>query len=374
MRKWLRVFALAVMPAGLLMAQSLTGTWQGTLKAGKDLRIVMKISTSDADTLKGVMYSIDQGGQPVNATAVSLQGSTVKIAVAAIGGNYEGKLSADGASITGNWSQGPTPLPLVLTRATEATAWTIPERQAPPKKMAADANPSFEVATIKPSRPDAPGKGFRVNGRQFSTLNTSLRDLVTFAYGVHEKQISGAPSWFDTDKFDLVAEPDAEGQPNDKQIKSMIQKLLADRFQLKFHRDKKELSVYAIVPSKTGAKLTKNDSDPNGLPGLGFRGLGALVVRNATIADFAGLMQGAVLDRPVVDQSGLPDRYDFTLNWTPDEGQFSSFGVKVPAPPENAPNPDLFTAMQQQLGLKFEATKAAAEILVIDHVEKPSAN
>ena len=85
----------------------------------------------------------------------------------------------------------------------------------------------------------------------------------------------------------------------------MIQKLLADRFQLTFHHDKKELSVYALVVGKTGSKLTKSDGDPNGLPGLFFQGLGVLPARNATMADFAGVMQTAVLDRPVVDQTGL---------------------------------------------------------------------
>jgi bla regulator protein blaR1 len=178
-----------------------------------------------------------------------------------------------------------------------------------------------------------------------------------------------------TDKFDLAAQPDGEGQPNDKQWKTMIQKLLTDRFQLAFHREKKELSVYAITVGKTGPKLTKSEGDPNGLPGLFFRGLGVLPARNATMADFAGVMQAAVLDRPVIDHTGLAGRYDFTLTWTPDEFQFGGLGMKPPtASNDSATAPDLFTAMQQQLGLKLEATKAPAEILVIDRVEKPSEN
>jgi uncharacterized protein (TIGR03435 family) len=132
--------------------------------------------------------------------------------------------------------------------------------------------------------------------------------------------------------------------------------------------------VYAITVGKTGPKLTKSEGDPNGLPGLFFRGLGVLPARNATMADFAGVMQAAVLDRPVVDQTGLPGRYDFTLTWTPDEFQFGGLGMKPPATSEGATAPDLFTAMQQQLGLKLESTKAPAEILVIDRVEKPSEN
>jgi len=374
MQVLLRLIALAVFPASLMLAQTLTGTWQGTLKAGKDLRIVFKVSTTDADALKGMLYSIDQPGPPVPATSVSLQGSVVKIVVAGIGGTYEGKMNAAGDTIAGTWTQGPKPLPLDLDRANDQTAWTIPDPPKPLKRMAPDYDPTFEVATIKPSNPDRPGKGIRVNGRNFSTLNTTLLDLITFAYGVHVRQIVGAPTWMDSDKFDLAAEPDGEGLPNDRQVKLMMQKLIAERFQLKFHRDKKDLSIFALTVAKSGPKLTKNETDPNGLPGLGFRGLGALFCRNASMADLAQLFQGAVLDRPVVDQTSLPGRYDFALNWTPDEFQFTSFGPRPPTPPEKATNPDLFTAIQQQLGLKLEATKGPAEILVIDHVEKPSAN
>jgi uncharacterized protein (TIGR03435 family) len=154
----------------------------------------------------------------------------------------------------------------------------------------------------------------------------------------------------------------------------MIQKLLAERFQLAFHHDKKELSVYALVVGKTGPKLTKSQGDPNGLPGLFFQGLGVLPARNSTMADFAGVMQSAVLDRPVVDQTGIQGRWDFILKWTPDQSQFGALGVKIPPPAEDAAEPDLFTAIQQQLGLRLESVKAPVDVLVIDKVERPSAN
>ena len=241
--------------------------------------------------------------------------------------------------------------------------------------MPADANPAFEVATIKPSKPDQPGKGFRMNGRNFSTINTSLSDLITFAYDIQAKQIVGAPAWAESDRYDLGGKPEGEGAPSSRQLKIMVQKLLVDRYKLTFHRDKKELSVYTINVAKTGAKLTKSEADPSSLPGLGFRGLGTFVARNATMADFATVMQTTALDRPVLDQTGLPGHYDFTLNWRPDEFQFQGLGVKMPPPSADAEaDPDLFTAIQQQLGLKLESTKAPAEVLVIDHVEKPSEN
>jgi uncharacterized protein (TIGR03435 family) len=241
--------------------------------------------------------------------------------------------------------------------------------------MAADANPSFEVATIKPSDPNRPGRLFRVQPVHFSTINTTLNDLIGFSYGLHARQVTGAPDWVGTEKYDLDGKPDGEGQPNEAQWKTMIQKLLADRFQLKFHHETKELSVYALVVAKGGPKTTKSDGDPSGPPSLMFRGLGNLPVRNATMADFVSVMQRAVLDRPVVDQTRLEGRYNFALNWTPDETQFASLGGVPPGIGDkpDAP-PDLFTAIQQQVGLKLEATKAQVDVMVIDKVEKPSAN
>jgi uncharacterized protein (TIGR03435 family) len=361
-----------------LFAQDITGIWQGTLQVPqRDLRIVMKVSKADAGgALKAVMYSIDQGGGQGIAGSVTLQAPVVKMTIPGIGGTYEGKLDSDGVNLTGTWSQGPGSFPLNMKKVKADEAWPIPEPAARPKAMAANAPLTFEVATIKPSKPGAQGKAITMRGpHEFVTINTSLNDLITFAYGIHVKQISGGPAWLDSELYDITAKPEAEGLPNRKQLEGMMQKLLADRFQLAFHREKKDLSVYAITAGKTGPKLTKSEGDPNGLPGLGFRGLGQLFANNANMKDFADLLQGMVLDRPVVDQTGLAGRWDFTLNWTPDEFQFAGLGVKVPPPSEkpDAP-PDLFTAVQQQLGLKLEGAKAPVEILVIDKVEKPSAN
>jgi uncharacterized protein (TIGR03435 family) len=354
--------------------QEITGTWQGTLQAGRELRTVVKVSRADGE-LKAVLYSIDQGGATMPTSGVTFQGSTLKFTIPGVGATFEGHLSPDGRSITGTMTQGDRPLPLNLTKANAETAWAIPEPPARAALMPADASPSFEVATIKPSRPDLPGKVFNVQGRTFRTVNTTVTDMITFMYGVHATQLVGGPAWMASEKYDVSGQPDLPGTPSLNQWKGMMQKLLADRFKLAFHRDKRELSVYALTVARGGPKMTKNDSDPNGLPGLFFRGLGMLPARNATMADLAGLFQGAVLDRPVVDQTGLEGRYDFTLNWTPDETQFGGLGVKVPPPPDNASAPPgLFTAIQEQLGLKLDATRAAVGVFVIDRVEKPSEN
>jgi uncharacterized protein (TIGR03435 family) len=353
------------------------GTWQGTLHLpnGGSLRIVNKVSRDPGGALKVQDYSIDQGAQPMQATSASLDGGVFKYAIQFIDGEYEGKMSSDGNSITGTWKQGGGTLPLVLERATPATEWAIPE--APPKipPMAADVQPGVEVATIKPSKPDEQRRLITYRGRELVIVGFTLNDIIKFAYGVQEKQIVNGPDWLGTDRFDINAQPDQPGMPNGDQIKSMLQKLLADRFKFKFHRDKREMSAYVLTVSKAGTKMTKSSDDPKGLPGLFFGPIGTLHVRNATMANFTELMQSAVLDRPVVDQTGLDGKWDFILKWTPDESQFAGLGVKVPPPSDAADAPPpLFTAIQEQLGLKLEAEKTQVPVLMIDHVDHPSPN
>ena len=366
--------------APLLLAQDFVGTWQGTLNpGGRELRIVMKISR-DGDNLKAMNYSIDQGGASFPASAVTQTGSTLKMTIAAIGGSYEGKISADGKTINGTWNQG-APIPFDLTRATDATAWTIPEPAPPPKRMSADAKPSFEVSTVKPAKPEERFSLLVNRSGMLNTTGTSLSDLIKFAYSLHPQQISGGPSWYESDKYDVTGKPDTPGLPNASQLRGMMQKLLAERFALKFHMEKKELSVYAIQPGKPPLKLTANDSNPDGLPGFGGGGPRGMLVRNATMEEFGHVLQANVLERPVVDQSGLGQkRWDFILKWTPDASQRAAMGVPqgdgggAPAAENPDAPPDIFAAFQQQLGLKLQATKAPVDVLVIDHVEKPSEN
>jgi uncharacterized protein (TIGR03435 family) len=372
----------SITPALRAQDKDITGIWQGTLEVGKGLRTEIKI-TKDDGKLKAVMYSIDQGGQPIGVNTISVEGSTVNFTIKALDVTYAGTLNPDGKTITGSATQNGQTHPLNLDHVTAENAWPIPE---PPKAMAADAVPKFDVVTVKPSDPNRPGKGFTIRGRHVMTINTNLNDLITFAYGLHAKQIIGAPEWFGTEKFDIDGVPDVEGRPNSKQMKLLIQSALTDRFKLTFHNDEKELSVYALVIGKAGPKLTATIHQPAEPVNFLYRNLGALMVTNATMKDFCDGMQGSAMDKPVVDHTGLTGRYDFTLNWTPDDSQFLQMGVPKPPPPQagagapatpaddpNAP-PSLSTAMQEQLGLKFESVRASAPVFVIDHVEKPSAN
>ena len=373
---WMMVLAIA--SAGVLQAQEIAGAWQGTLQppnGGPALRIVMQLSRAADQTWQARMYSIDQGGQPING-AVTLQGSVVKIAVPGIGGTFEGRLSDDRNSIAGTWTQGASS-PLNLVRATPATAWAIPAPPPPPAPMAANANLVFEVATIKPSSPETRGQSILVGrggSNLFTTTNTTLNDIITFAYDIHLRQVMGGPSWLESDRFDITAKPEQQGIPNIAQLRTMVQKLLAERFGLAFHREKREMPAYVLTVGKGTPKLTKNE---NGglLPGFGGRGPGSIGVQNSTMAEFAGFLQARVLDRPVVDQTGITGKFDFTLAWRPDVAQLGPPGAApTQLPPDVEARPDLFTAIQEQIGLKLESSRAPVEAYVIDKVQKPSEN
>lgn len=366
------VLALVLLSAGLMaQGQKLDGQWQGTLEVGQSLRLVVVMTTNAAGGgYTATFYSIDQSPVGIAANTI-VQGGTVRIAVPAGGITFEGKLSPDGNSIAGNFAQGPNTIPLTLVRATKETAFALP---APPRAMAADAPLDFEVATIKPSNPDAPGKLFTIRGREVLTINTTLADLITMSHEVHLRQVVGGPPWMESDKYDITGRPQAEGTPSSVQLRGMIRSLLQSRFKLTTHTEKRDLPAYALTVGKAGHKLSRNETNPNGPPGLLFKGLGVLPAVNATMADFAGVMQLAVLDRPVVDRTGLQGRFDFTLSWTPDESQFRSMGVTVPPPSADAKLPGLFTAIQEQLGLRLESVTAPVEVIVIDRVERPSEN
>jgi uncharacterized protein (TIGR03435 family) len=371
-RRIVNVFALAALSAGAILAQDIAGTWQGKLQSGaNEVRVVYKITRTSEGSFAAVFYRLDQGALQVTANSVTLQGGAVKISVAAVGTEYQGKLSADGNTITGSWSSGGSPSPLTMTRATEATAWTIPTFSQRLKPMRKDASPAFEVATIKPSDPANSSSGFQIRGIHVHAQRENLRALIMFAYGVHPRQVLNPPAWADSDYFDVDGPPDEPGEPSLDQMRTMYRKLLADRFQLSCHTDKKELSVYVLAVGKNGHKLARSEQGLSDFPDQTMHGRGNLTERNATMAEFAGMLQSAIVDRPVLDQTKLEGRFDFMLRWTPDPSQFS--GRANPSDDPNAP-PDLFAAMQEQLGLKLEATKALADVLVIDKVEKPSEN
>jgi uncharacterized protein (TIGR03435 family) len=352
--------------------KDISGNWQGTLQAGPGLRTVLKIVKADGK-LKATLYSIDQGGGSIPVTSIGVQGSTVNFAIKPLDLTYTGTLNPDGATMAGSATQGGQAHTLNFEHVTAENTWAIPE---PPKPMAPDAKPKFDVVTVKPSDPNGRGKLFTFQGSHAKTIGTNLNDLITFAYGLHAKQIVDGPAWFGTDKFDVDGVPDVPGRPGNNQLKLLMQDVLTQRFGLVFHKEERQLSVYELTVAKGGPKMTVTADAPDTNRNFLYRGLGDLRVSNSTMKDFCDGMQGSAMDKPVVDHTGLTDRYDFQLKWTPDDSQFAQFGPRPPQKESDDPNapPSLSTALQEQLGLKMEPTRASATVFVITHVEKPSAN
>jgi uncharacterized protein (TIGR03435 family) len=236
---------------------------------------------------------------------------------------------------------------------------------------------AFEVATIKPvdSGPKS-GRFITMQGtNRFVEKDYTLKLLVAAAYDLNPRTISGGPAWVDSDHYDIVAVTPGEVRPNHDEQMSMLRNLLTERFKLTFHREQKVFSLYELEVGKSGPKLKASTAGPEEPvvmgPGVVYPQRVVLPARNATIGNFVSLLQRAILDRPVVDKTGLSGRYDFDLEWAPDETQF---GGDVPTATAAAPSPPLFEAVQQELGLKLEATRGPVDALVVDRVERPTAN
>ena len=233
--------------------------------------------------------------------------------------------------------------------------------------MAPGEHPSFEVATVKPSKPDDQNSGFHSSGRNIFVENETMNDLISFAYGVHVKQIADAPPWFSSEHFDIQGFPDIEGAPNVTQYREMVKKLLTDRFHLQFQREKREMACFVLTVTKGGPKIAATKSAPDAMQDqTGSINEGHIFWRftDNSMPEFAQFLQMAVLDRPVVDKTGLKGKFDFNLQWT----------TNPDAATDPAAAPGFITAVQEQAGLKVEPTKAEVDVLAITHVEQPSPN
>jgi uncharacterized protein (TIGR03435 family) len=267
---------------------------------------------------------------------------------------------------------------ILLFSGTALSAQTVatPANDASPaKRMDANDHPVFDVVTIKPSESDRL-RWWGERGRHVFINNGKIADLLEISFNLHPKQITGGPEWIQTQQFDIDGIPDLPGLPNDVQAKQMFQQLLADRFKLSFHWEQRELPAYVIEVARSEVELRPSGAGPNDFQDFVLKRPGMLLVTNMSISDFANGMQRAVMDRPVVDRTGLTNRYTFSLTWMPDESQFIQLGWKF-TPPTGADSstpPNLFTAVTEQLGLKMEAVKTTVRVMVIDHIDYPSPN
>ncbi|MBS1877554.1 MAG: TIGR03435 family protein [Acidobacteria bacterium] len=239
-----------------------------------------------------------------------------------------------------------------------------------------NAPKEFEVASVKQMEP-AMGGMMRVEiqlppGR-FIAKGLTLRLLMQQAYGVRDFQIQGAPGWATTDRYEINAKT-GEGPISRDDLKPMLQALLADRFKLALRRETKESSVYELVVAKNGPKLTESEGGRGDQVRMGRGFVEAHGAAPPTIANFLA----NVLGRAVIDKTGLTKRYDFKLEWTPDDSQNAmvrqAHPDAPPAPPADNSGPSIFTALQEQLGLKLENAKGPVDLLIVEKVEKPTDN
>jgi len=321
-------------------AQSIVGSWQATFPSTPSrpsFRIVIKIATAKDGSLKGTYIPIDYDADGFPLTTVKFAAPDFNFVLGGV--SYQGKMSADGNSIAGTWNgmsapNTPESKPLTWMRATPDTEWTYSGPKAPPP-MAADADPSFEVATIKPTPPPADGHAL----------------------------------------WDIVADTDSDipGQPSEAQTRVMVRKLLEQRFGLKVRLVQREFTVYAMVmdkPDKPSQKLTKSDvqDKPMMIAGgpPGDDGLQTMQFVHTTMKEFAALMMNMIQTHQIVDETGLDGKYDFTIQ-VPRSAFQPSPGV------EDLPDPAFVQAIQP-LGLKFVLKKEPLDVVVVDHLEQPSAN
>jgi uncharacterized protein (TIGR03435 family) len=231
---------------------------------------------------------------------------------------------------------------------------------------------TFDVAAIRPSQPGTSGGGIKPlpGGNGYVAQNMPVKIMIALMYKVPGRQIAGGPEWLDTDRYDIEAKADHTYNLDDLHV--MFQNLLADRFNLKFHKEIKEGPVYALMVEKSGSKMKVNESDQDFKIPISSPQAFVFVGTRVPMPYFSWFL-GQQLheeERPVINQTGLDKNYDFTLSFAPDL-------PNVPRdqwPPDLQGRSSLFDALKEQLGLRLQPQKGPIEYYVIDHVEKPSPN
>lgn len=228
----------------------------------------------------------------------------------------------------------------------------------------APLSPAFDVVSVKRNTSIHNGIGNQFGPATARWTNVPLKALIEDVYRLKSYQILGAPAWLDSDRWDIDAK--AAGPATSQQKNAMMATLLADRFHLQFHRETRQLPVYRLTVGKSGSKLASakpQDADHRWgtTPGPGY-----LMMRGAQIQEFAYWLS-VQLNLPIVENTGLTGRYDLKLEWAQDDTP----AAETPSDPARM---SIFSAVEEQLGLKLQAAKGPVEVLVIDHVEKPAGN
>ena len=232
----------------------------------------------------------------------------------------------------------------------------------------------YDVVAIRPNADNDNRFSFR-GGPNLTAVGVTLKFLIVHAYNVRAFQVSGGPGWIGTERWDIRAKAEGiAGRLQRDQFDTMFRALIEDRFKLKIHTEIKEMPVYALVVGKNGSRLTPHTGGPE----ASDSGWGLLNVKKGGTAALANLLS-LQLGRTVIDNTDLKGEYDFKLEWTPEPGQgvLESLGLPPDQPrpqPADTNGPSIFTAVQEQLGLRLESQKGPVDIIVVDHAEKPSEN
>jgi uncharacterized protein (TIGR03435 family) len=374
-----RINRVSAQSTALSSPHNIVGDWQGVFPDKN--RIVFRISKA-GEGWRALVYFLDPPGYPTILPSVSFQGDELSFTSSVLNCKYRGKLSADGNSLDGTWTslnsppegvEAAEPVPLPMARATTNTAWPLQPNNTSPI-MASTLDPSFEVTTVKPHDPNVPDGGWQWRGARRFQATMPVSGMIQYVYGINKNQVINAPGWAFKDVYDYAGVPNMPGLPTEQQRINMMRKLLEERFNLKVHTEKRELASFVLSPAKGGSKLISSVlvNEPGCTISMRMGTTGGLVLqaRNTAMGDFIRFLH-SIQDRPVLDQTGLTGQFDFDLSFMPDD---SMFGGDMRLPPSDNPPPDLFTAMQEQLGLKLTPGKEPVDVIVIDRLERPSPN
>jgi uncharacterized protein (TIGR03435 family) len=228
-------------------------------------------------------------------------------------------------------------------------------------------SPVFEAASVKQSNSQNQPSSFQTSPNGVTITSYRLQFLIPSVYNVPVYAVSGAPDWLSSNRYDIIAR--APQGSSKEQLGRMLQQLLVDRFQLKFHREQKDLPVYVLLPAKDGpkVKVEKHDQpEPNdGHVGAGRGQVHAHMISSATLAEVLSLY----LDKPVLDQTGIDGTFNVELTWTPDATERTPGPPQPDAPAGNLQGPSLIAALQEQLGLRLAAQRSPVQMFVIDHID-----
>ncbi|HWB33528.1 MAG TPA: TIGR03435 family protein [Acidobacteriaceae bacterium] len=359
---------LRAQPPTSTPAPSITGTWQGTINYGlRSNRIVVILKNGPDGSLHGGLKYIDDDFG-LAFTSITFTAPDLALIQDMTGMAFHGQLSADGRSIAGAFTQGKQSYPLTLSLATPDTLW----KSQRPAAMAADADPAFEVAAIKPALPNEIHPSFNRSGPEFHATGTSAAELIKIVYQVRGRQLIDMPPWLEDTKFDITAKSNIPGSASEDQMRIMIKKLLAERFHLVCHTGTQDFPALVMTLDPKGPTPTPSDPDFNAHNAMFYQETGGDIVLHLSGADmpfFLKTLMDRYRDKQIVDQTGLTGAFDIMLR--------ISGGASKTETGSGGTNDEIgvaYLAAAEHAGFKFTSKKVPVPVVIIDHIDPPTPN